>query len=433
MDDSRMNRQIVLDRLRELPGGAELLALAAGREDVELIGGATRDLLLGRTPRELDVVVAADAQAFARDLADSLGLPAGDDPHGGFGTTTHERFGTALVWWADGRIDIATRRAESYPAPGALPDVRPGTPQEDLQRRDFTVNAIAMPLGDARGGELLSVPHALEDLAAGRMRVLHERSFHEDPTRLLRLARYIGRLGFRAERRTSELAAEALAAGVLATVSGARIGTELRLALAEPEPVGALAASSELGVLGALHPPLSFDEPLMRAALQTLPADGRPDLLIVACLLLASSGDVQEDPEAAIFGLLSDLQFTAGDRDRAIRTVLLAPGLARELEAVSRPSELRQAVHAAPLEAIALAGALGDHQQLNEAGASARRWLQDLRHVRLAIAGDDLLAAGIPAGPEIGRRLGTVLGMRLDGELDDTREAQLRAAIGTPA
>src|ERR1700735_5065209 len=133
--------EIVLERLRGLPGGEALLEVAAKRDDVELVGGAVRDLLLGRMPRELDVVVGGDRQAsaqaapsLARDLAPRLGVPAG--------ATEHERFGTALVEWDRGRVDVATRRAESYQVPGALPDVRAGTEQEDLERRDFTVNSI---------------------------------------------------------------------------------------------------------------------------------------------------------------------------------------------------------------------------------------------------------------------------------------------------
>ncbi len=154
MDELRTDGEVVLERMRELPGGRELLDLAAAREDVELVGGAVRDLLLGRTPRELDVVVGSDAPSFARDLATRLRIPAEEDPEGRFGIIRHERFGTALVWWDRGRIDIAGRRAESYSAPGALPDVRTGTIEEDLRRRDFTVNAIAALLGGPRMGEL---------------------------------------------------------------------------------------------------------------------------------------------------------------------------------------------------------------------------------------------------------------------------------------
>jgi hypothetical protein len=166
----------VLRALAAQPGGAQLQALAGDRDDIALVGGAVRDLLLGRSPRELDVVVASDAVSLASELAGVLGAD----------TTVHGRFGTAVVEWEAGRVDVAERRAESYASAGALPDVRPGSTQEDLRRRDFTVNAIAVVLGGPRKGELESAEHALEDLAAGSLRVLHERSFLDDPTRLLR-------------------------------------------------------------------------------------------------------------------------------------------------------------------------------------------------------------------------------------------------------
>ncbi len=186
----------VLERLEHQHGGRELLELAKGRDDMELVGGAVRDLLLERSPRELDVVVAHDAPALAQALARRLGAEA----------TVHERFGTAVVEHGETRLDFATRREESYPAPGALPDVRAGTPEEDLLRRDFTVNAIAMALDGANPGELRAAPNALEDLNARRLRVLHEASFEDDPTRLLRLARYNARLDFAIEEHTEELA-----------------------------------------------------------------------------------------------------------------------------------------------------------------------------------------------------------------------------------
>jgi tRNA nucleotidyltransferase (CCA-adding enzyme) len=423
----------VLARLRELPGGPQLLDLAGAREDVELIGGATRDLLLGLAPRELDVVVGDDAASFAGELASSLGGAFADEDDARGSTTVHERFGTALVSWEGGRIDIAGRRAESYPAPGALPEVRAGTPEEDLRRRDFTINAIAVALGGPRRGQLRAVAYALEDLAAARMRVLHGRSFLDDPTRLFRLARYRARLRFEPEERTAELAAEALRSGAMATVSHARIGAELRLTLGEPDPLAALGALRDVGVLAALHPPLDLEDSLARRALALLPEDGRCDLLLLACLLPSRTVGVGEDPEAALRTFLDDMEFTAGDRDRALKTALLAPGLVGRLQAAVAGSQLREAVHGATLEATALAGALGEGQGLAGAAAAARRWLSELRLVRLRITGDDLLAAGVPAGPEIGHRLQAALDMRLDGELDDTPDAQLRAALDAPA
>jgi tRNA nucleotidyltransferase (CCA-adding enzyme) len=425
----------VLDALGDHPGGPQLLSLAGGREDVALVGGAVRDLLLERRPRELDVVVASDAADFAQEIAANLAsadsgacadsaVSAIAPPQ----TTAHERFGTALVAWAHGRVDVAQRRAESYPAPGALPQVRAGTVEEDLRRRDFTVNAIAVSLGGSHRGETTAAEHALDDLAAGRLRVLHERSFLDDPTRLLRLARYSARLGFVPERRTSELAADALAGGALATVSGARVGAELRLALGENDPVAALSRMSSLGVLAAVHPGLRLPEQIARRALALLPADGRPDLLLMASLLLALSMDPDQDAEAEIHELLDRLEFTAPERERVMRSALVAPSLVEEMVVAARPSQLHEALFAHTLEAVALGGALGD-ESTTACGGEAMQWFDRLRHVRLLITGDDLIAAGIPAGPQIGQRLAAALARKLDGELSDGREAELSAAL----
>jgi tRNA nucleotidyltransferase (CCA-adding enzyme) len=418
----------VLQALSTQPGGPALLELGSEREDLALVGGAVRDLLLGRSPRELDVIVAGDAPALADELASLLGAS----------TTAHERFGTAVVEWEQGRIDVAAQRAETYEAPGALPHVRPGSAEEDLHRRDFTVNAIAVTLGGSRRAELTSAEHALEDLRAGRLRVLHEQSFSDDPTRLLRLARYRARLGFAVEQRTAQLAAQALAAGALATVSRARVGAELRLALGEADALRALEALSELGVLQALasspdgegrgETTLQLDAALARGALALLPEDGRPDLLLMASLLLPLMKDRDVDPELVMFELLDGLEFSAGERDRIMRSALVAPALGNEMAEAAKPSELREALFAHTLEAVALGAALSDKGTDGVRGEAAD-WFQRLRHVRLAISGDDLLAAGIPSGPELGRRLDAALARKLDGELDDGREAELNAAL----
>jgi tRNA nucleotidyltransferase (CCA-adding enzyme) len=416
----------VLAGLRKLPGGRELFELAFGRDDVELVGGAVRDLLLGRTPRELDVVVTDDAQGFAGELARRVGSLAGENPDERFESTFHERFRTALVWWDRGRIDIATRRAESYADDGALPEVEEGTPEQDLKRRDFTVNAIAVPLGGLRKGQLREPPDlpALDDLRAGRLRVLHDASFTDDPTRLLRLARYAARLELEIEPHTAELAARAVAAHALDTVSGARIGAELRLALSEPDAVGALAAMDGLGLLTALHPLLRLDREMIERALVLLGEDGRPDLLTIAALTLALALRGGDDPRAEIAALLDRLEFAGTDRDRVAAAATAVPSLVEELPAAERPSRLRAAVAGIPPEGVALAGGASE-----PASEPARRWLAELRNVRLAITGDDLIAAGVPEGPEIGRRLERALELRLDSELADGREAELQAAL----
>jgi tRNA nucleotidyltransferase (CCA-adding enzyme) len=383
----------LLERLGGLPCGRRLLTVVGGTRGVHLVGGAVRDLLLGRVPRELDVVVEGDVAALAAGLGDSA--------------ATYERFGTATVSLGDCCWDLAASRAEEYARPGALPDVRPAGITEDLGRRDVTINAIALELA---GGELRAVEHAFDDLAARRLRVLHDASFRDDPTRLWRLARYRARLDFELEPHTAELARAAVEAGLAERVSGARIGSELRLALAEPDPVAALDSAVALGLAPWLEP----DRARTAAALELLPAgEGRPDLVVLAAALAESPDDADQR--------LAGLEFTAAER-----AVLRAAGRSRELAAdaaaARRPSELARVLRRVPVEAVALAGADGPSEP-------PRRWLDELRHITLTIDGDDLLAAGVPRGPQIGRRLAATLDLRLDGELDDDSASQLHVAL----
>ena len=182
-DGSRVSPDDLLERLRELPGAQPLFDALADVPGVWIVGGAVRDALIGREPRDLDLVVEGDAAAAARRLGEDAVL--------------HDRFGTAT---AVGEVNIAATRRERYERPGALPEVELGVPlREDLARRDFSVNALAVRLAD---GALEALPGALDDLAARRLRALHDRSFLDDPTRLLRLVRYGARLRFQIEEET---------------------------------------------------------------------------------------------------------------------------------------------------------------------------------------------------------------------------------------
>ncbi|MEN3281218.1 MAG: hypothetical protein V7607_2358, partial [Solirubrobacteraceae bacterium] len=283
--------------------------------------------------------------------------------------------------------------------PGALPDVRPGSLDEDLRRRDVTINAIALGLD----GTLTAVEGALDDLQAGVLRVLHDGSFVDDPTRVWRVARYAARLGFTVEANTRALAA----AADPSTVSGDRLGAELRLALREPDPPAAFEAVRELN---PAYLPEGFEaRPReLAAALALLPDDGRADLLTLAACTARMDA-------LALLRWLDDMGFTAPDRDlvaAASRFVIGAP-----LRAARTSAEIARAARGAPVEAVALAG-----------GENARRWIDELRHVRLEIDGRDLLAAGIPEGPEIGARLQRALDRKLDGEVSG-REEEVAAAL----
>jgi tRNA nucleotidyltransferase (CCA-adding enzyme) len=379
--------QDALEALRALPCGARALDAFGDDDTVHLVGGAVRDLMLGRRPREVDLVVEGDVDEAAARL--------------GGETTAHDRFGTARVLFDDCEVDLARARRERYLRPGALPEVEPAGLDEDLQRRDVSINAIALSLRDAT---LSAVPGALEDLDRGVLRVLHDRSFVDDPTRLWRVARYAARLGFAVEPRTRALAH----AADPSTVSGDRLGAELRLALREPDPPAALRAARELNAR-LLPDGFDPDPASLAAALALLPdGEGRPDLVTLA----AATAGMEV---SALLGWLDDMGFTAADRDTVAAASRFSTGA--PLRHARTPAEIARAARGAPLEAVALVG-----------GENARRWIDDLRHVRLEISGDDLLAAGVPQGPEVGERLRRALDRKLDGEVSG-RAGELAAAL----
>jgi tRNA nucleotidyltransferase (CCA-adding enzyme) len=385
----------LFERLREVPGAGPLFDALADVPGVWVVGGAVRDSLLGRDPRDLDLVVEGDAAEVARLL--------GEEP------LLHERFGTAT---ANGVVNLAAARRERYERPGALPEVELGAPiAEDLARRDFTVNAIALRLAD---GELQAVPGALEDLARRRLRVLHDGSFLDDPTRLLRLVRYAARLRFQIEQATRGLAFAAVEGGALATVTPSRLGNELRLLLEEPQPA-AVCGLEAFGIGPQMLPGFNVDPDLVERAQRLTPADGRPDLVALAATCLDASA-----PDLA--GRLDACEFPARERDTVTAAATRARVLAPVLGGMEDASAIWALLRREAPETVALAGALGAPEQ-------AKRWLDDLRHAKLAITGDDLLAAGLE-GPAVGRGLDAATAAMLDGATG--REAQLAAALAAP-
>jgi tRNA nucleotidyltransferase (CCA-adding enzyme) len=359
-----------IDNLSEALGCAypELEAVReAGAAPVYLVGGAVRDLLLGRGRSDIDLVVLGDAAA--------LGAALGAD------VVEHERFATAKVQLDGHEVDVATARSESYPHPGALPEVEPAPDVEtDLLRRDFTINAMAIPLA---GETRLVDPHGGRgDLEAGLLRVLHPRSFVDDPTRALRAARYAARFGFVPEAETEALLREA----DLGTVSFDRREAEMLRLAGEGNAVRAL----ELVAVWGLE-------------------EIRPEGLALAQrvdeLLRARPWRDMADREAALLAAVR-----ASPVEEA--------GLPRE--APDRPSQgVALAAGRRPIELV-LARARGAEW--------LDRYLLEWRNVELEIDGDDLAAAGVPQGPAVGRGLAAALRRRLDGEIAG-REAELDAAL----
>jgi tRNA nucleotidyltransferase (CCA-adding enzyme) len=392
-------------RIAALPGVGELLPALEGLPPAYLVGGAVRDTLLGAREAHLDLAIEGDGIAAARILADRLGGRL----------VEHERFGTAILDGGTVPLDIAGTRLETYAAPGVLPEVEPAGLEEDLARRDFAVNAMAVPL-DAGGPGPLVDPHGgKEDAMAGRLRVLHPGSFADDPTRILRGLRYRARLGFEFDEQTLELAREAVASGAIATLSADRVGHELMLLLGEPGLEAATKLAADLGLDRAMHIGLDMTGPLAaQAAAHARDARARPDVAALAALVAAGTDD--------LVGWVGTLGLEAQVRDDVLTSADAAPGVAEELGSDPAPSALYGLLHGRPAELQALALALGAPSEPVE------RYRAELHDISLEISGDDLLAAGLAESPAIGRALRLTLARKLDGELAGRAE-ELEAAL----
>ena len=208
-----------------------------------IAGGVVRDVLMGLQSIDVDIVAEGEGIRFARNLAGRLHARV----------KSYERFGTATLTFPDRtKVDIATARTEIYERPAALPRVTPGSIRDDMLRRDFTVNAMAVSLMPGEFGRLLDDFGGTRDIREKRIRALHERSFIDDPTRIFRAVRFETRLDFRIVRSTEQWIAEALSRKLLEELEDYRIATELRLILGEPDPAGALRRLSDLGIIDRL-------------------------------------------------------------------------------------------------------------------------------------------------------------------------------------
>jgi tRNA nucleotidyltransferase (CCA-adding enzyme) len=354
------------ERLAALPG-IERLRAASADLPAYLVGGVVRDLLLGRDRADMDVAVEGDVAELARRLG-------GEVRH-------HERFATATVLVDGLEVDLAATRSETYPRPGALPEVRSASLAADLARRDFTVNGMAVPLG---GDPELIDPHGgLGDLQRGQLRILHPGSFVDDPTRALRAARYAARYGFTLERHTAELCRRT----DLSTVSRDRTDAELRKLAGEREARRAFELLAEWGVL-------EFEADAVDLA-----------------------GAVGELTAAEPWGEVAP-------RAEAVLAAALGRGVdeARELASAepARPSEAVERARGRSGVELALARALGAEW--------LDRYVTEWRGVRLEIDGNDLISEGVQEGPAVGRGLGEALRAKLDGEVHGKAD-ELRTAL----
>ena len=398
-----------LARLR--PVFDAVAALGERAEGIYLVGGTVRDILLGEENFDVDIAVEGDAIALARDLATELGGRL----------TPHAKFGTAVVQYGDGeRIDVVTTRTEFYDSPGALPTVERAGLREDLFRRDFTLNAMAASLKPADFGRLVDPFDGREDLRARVLRVLHNLSFIDDPTRIFRAIRYEARYGLRLEEHSARLARGTIEMGLVGDLSSARLRDELVALLEDPGATGGILRLGALGVDRAIHPRLRADaagaELFERA--RTLRDELGVDVPAWRLGIAAIARDLSSD-EA--YDWLLRLKLRRRDVDRIAGAIRVAPLIVERIETESLDAA----------QVVALADAYAPDAPLLALAHEDRPELRDyftrLRDVHLEIGGSDLAELGLSESPRVGEVLGELRRRKLNGELDG-RDSELDAA-----
>jgi len=417
-----MRRPTPGEVLRALPGPTRPLVTALlGAADerqlpVYLVGGPVRDLLLERPIGDVDLLVEARRGVAAAELAGLAQVPAAR-------VVGHGRFGTATLRTPEASVDLATVRRETYAHDGALPSVAEGSLEDDLGRRDFSANALALPLSkaarEAHAG-IVDFDAGLRDLEARCLRVLHPRSFHDDPTRALRAARLAARLGFTLSRGSRAALRDALRDGAFGRVSGERLRRELVKLFEEPECARALRLLDEWHVLGALEPGLGLAPeavaPLRRLGRRVgaAPWDrgrGRPWIAGLALWLapLAPALRRRALRRIAVRGAAAE---AVGGFPRSRETWLR--GLARARGRGAVDALLRGLDEDAICALYASAPPAGRRR--------VDRWMREDRGRRSPVGGDDLVALGLE-GPGLGRALAQVRAAWLDGAVRTRDEA----------
>jgi tRNA nucleotidyltransferase (CCA-adding enzyme) len=387
-----------------------------------LVGGFVRDLLLGRRNLDVDVMVPGDGIAFAREYAALV--------HSG--VLAHPRFGTATVSPHKGlKVDVSTARRETYRASGRLPEVEPGSLKDDLFRRDFTVNAMAIDLTPGDFGALVDYYGGWDDLCRRRIRVLHDESFRDDPTRILRAIRFAKRYGFSVEAHTAALLRAAVKEGVMRRVHAHRWRDELVLLLKEEDPVPSLSRIAQGVGFSWLDRRITLNgksRALLRALAaqaawfeEEFPQRRRAErwvlYLMALCDSLPLSGVTALCGEFALSrGVALRLESVKRVERSALRVLSESPVTASKVHGILEPLSYEAII-------FLRAKCRGKRAAAGRIAAFLRRH----HGLKLHIGGDDLRAMGLPAGPEYQRVLSRVMAARLDGKVR-TKDEELSLA-----
>ncbi len=385
---------------------------------VYLVGGVVRDLLLRRPVYDFDIVVEGDAIGLARELAAKLGAAF----------CRHHSFGTATVTIGRHRIDFATARTEHYTHWGALPRVKPSTLTEDLRRRDFTINALAISLNKDDWGRMLECSRGLDDLDNGLLRVLHDKSFLEDPTRILRAIRFEQRFSFKLEENTFNLFTEAFGQNALGYVSQHRLRDELVLLLREPEPRRVIRRIDSLVGFCFLHPELGLTREhyalfsRIEAAIshyQKKYRKHRPQqawlIYLAAILMKLSAGQLTK--------LLSDYAFRKGER-LIIQSITAGLGKVKVLTKNLKPYAVYRLLNEYSFEALLFFYAYYPQVKIRR---QIDYFFSELSGIRLSVRGKDLKQLNLSPDSLYGELLRQLLCAKINKGLG-TKKKELQEA-----
>lgn len=375
------------------------------RQNLYLVGGVVRDLLLGQPNLDLDLVVEGNAIDLAQQLAQIKQAKI----------TTHTRFNTAKLRWDKWAVDLATARSETYTKPGALPTIKPDSLRDDLFRRDFTINTMAICLNPNHHGELIDLYGGKDDLEHKLIRILHEKSFTDDATRILRGLRYEQRLDFQLEPTTLQLLKRDIS--LLDTISGDRIRHELELIFREKYPEKVLRRADELGVLPKLHPDLKGNGWLAGKFEQArqLNAPDLPPFGLYLVLLAYSLSNKESEFLISRLRLPKSLAQTLRDTNH----------IKGKLQSLDEPGLASSSIYSllcdySPLAIIANALAV-DAPVIRQ---HLQSFLGKLRYVKPALTGEDLKRIGVAYGPHIKEMLHLLHQARLDGRVSTKQEEE---------
>ena len=363
-----------------------------------MVGGIIRDLLLGRTNFDLDLVLEGDAIKLAQKLKE---MRRGK-------LLTHPQFGTAKLEWENFSVDLAMARLESYSKPGALPETRPGTIIDDLARRDFSINAMAVSLSPNSFGELINLHNSLYDLKERLVRILHDRSFIDDATRIWRAIRYEQRLDFKMSPKTSKLLKRDIP--MLKTVSGDRIRYELECIFREERPEKAIRRLSELGALQKLHPSLKTGVWVVEkfSAARAFSQPALPSFELYLAILAYPLNRIENEE------LISYLN----PPKEATKTLSDSADLKQNLTSLDqievKPSQVYQTLHNYTDDAVT-ANLLMTEAPLVQ--RNIKLYFDELRNIRITLSGENLIKLGVPHGPQVKKVLELLLYARLDGRV----------------